>query len=195
MGGPPDGGGVVLHLHAGVLRVPHEPEQHGVDVQRHEIGRQGLLSRERRRDDALIHMGGRMLHNGNEKVQTGPSDAMELAQAQHDHAFPLGRNADAAGEQEAHGHGDHYERHRHRRPEQRHNDGKSNEEHRNGEQVHTVARGLGAPRRRCRGNGLASALSGLLLDFPILVAHVRSPSPRCLREQPSGHALSGTPQV
>ena len=39
---------VVLHFERGLLGVVHHPEQHGVDVDRHGVGRQGLLGGEGR---------------------------------------------------------------------------------------------------------------------------------------------------
>ena len=79
---------VVLHFHAGLLRIPHHPEQYRVDIHGHEIGRQGALGTERGGDDALVDADGPVFQNGNGGVETRSHHTVQLAKPQHDHLFP-----------------------------------------------------------------------------------------------------------
>ena len=77
--GPPNGRRVVLYLDAGVFGIPHHPEQHGIDIERHKVGGQRLLRRERRGDHALVNVRSSMFYHGNDEIKPRASNAVEVA--------------------------------------------------------------------------------------------------------------------
>ena len=98
----------VAHLGAGGLRVPHMPEQDGVHIERHEVGRERLLGAERGHAHAGVHAHGVLLDDGPRPEQARARHAIELAQAQHHDLLPLLRDVHRHGGE--HGHhqgGDH----------------------------------------------------------------------------------------
>ena len=80
---------VVLHLQAGLLRVPYHPEQHRVHVDGHQIARQRLLGAETRDHDALVGFKRGLLDEGNGEVEPRPLHAGELAETKDHHLLPL----------------------------------------------------------------------------------------------------------
>ena len=95
---PGDGLHVALHLQSRFLRIPHEPEQHGVDVDRHGIPRQGFLGRERRYHHAMVHPSGDRVHDGDDPEQPRALKATKSPEAQHNGLLPLVGDLD--GEQQ-----------------------------------------------------------------------------------------------
>ena len=133
---------VVFHSQARLLRIPHHPEHDGVEIHRHEIGREHLLGRTRDGRDALVDDDGHRIHHGDGDVQTRPGEAVEPAEAQHHSTLPFVGDVHAACQRQA---GDHGERHGERRAEgeRRSQDkGERNEEQRHGQHHRTAARCL-----------------------------------------------------
>ena len=86
---PAHGLRVVLHFERGLLRVVHHPEEHGVDVDRHGVGRQRLLGGEAGRDRALIDPGRHAIDERHDPEQPRPAQADEPAEPEDDGALPL----------------------------------------------------------------------------------------------------------
>ena len=84
---------VVLHFERRLLRVVDHPEQHGVDVDRHGVGRQRLLGGEAGRDRPLIDPRRDRVDERHDPEQPGAAQADEAAEPQHDRALPLLRDA------------------------------------------------------------------------------------------------------
>ena len=75
--GPAHGLRVVLHFERGLLRVVHHPEEHGVDVDRHGVGRQRLLRGEAGRDHTLIDPRVTVSTKGTIQKRPGPRRPMK----------------------------------------------------------------------------------------------------------------------
>ena len=89
---PAHGPGIVLDFERGLLDVVYQPEQHGIDVHRHGVGRERLLGREARCDRALVDPRRHAVRERHDPEQPGATQADEAAEPQHDRALPLLRD-------------------------------------------------------------------------------------------------------
>lgn len=81
-----------MNLHARFSRIPYNPKQNRIDINRHKILSQCFFSVKCRCYDSLIDMGGNMLEKGNHKIDSG-TDRSTISPAAENHGLlPLRGN-------------------------------------------------------------------------------------------------------
>ena len=84
-----DGLGKVLHFEDGLLRVPHQPEDDGIDIDGHSVAGECRLGADRGDAHALIDVAAERLDDRNDEEEAGAAQAAIAAKAQHGDLLPL----------------------------------------------------------------------------------------------------------
>ena len=92
LGGPGDRGAVVLDFEGGFFGIPHEPEEHGIDVNGDRIFCERLLGREGRDHDTVVDPVGNRIYDGDDPEHARTCQCAEFPEPQDDGFFPLRGN-------------------------------------------------------------------------------------------------------